>query len=348
MFKHLFWPYNKYLRPEFFPIRLTYMSVKCFAFWKWIFAKNFLWFTATNPWFPLGGLYPSSKREILEQLPAKYVPDAVFIDQDSFDLDTIQQKILASTLSYPLIIKPDNGLRGLGITIFHDQDEFNQKMPIYLKQEARRWSRVIQKFIDEPFEIWVFYVRKPGEEKGRITGMVHKEFLSIVGNGNDTFQDLVHKHPRAKYHFPLLQQTFADQRDHIVSEWQSIEIVEIGTHSRWSTFVDASSRVTPELTELFDELAHTVDGFYYGRFDVRARDLDAVLAGEFKIMEINPTYGEPTWMYDPWYTFVQQQKILLAHRSDMYDIAIHNHSTWTQYATLGQWWQTKKEFNIVV
>jgi hypothetical protein len=32
-------------------------------------------------------------------------------------------------------------------------------------------------------EVGIFYVRYPNEEKGKITGIVSKEFLIVTGNG---------------------------------------------------------------------------------------------------------------------------------------------------------------------
>lgn len=53
-------------------------------------------------------------------------------------------------------------------------------------------------------------------------------------------------------------------------------------------------------------------------------------------MEINPTYGEPTWMYDPDYSFYKQQSILLKHRSLQYDVAVQNHENGVPYATFAE------------
>ncbi len=348
MFSHLFWAYNRDLRPEFYPGRLCYLSVRAYATIKRPVAGSPLWFTATNPWFPLWWLYPTSKWDVLKQLPSEYVPESILIEADEFDIETIQKNIARSAINFPMIIKPDNGLRGLWIQIFHNQSELDDWLAAYVDENKRRGAWLVQEFIEYPLELWVFYIRKASEESWTVTWIVEKEFLELIWDGENSFEVLVNNHPRAKYHREFLKEQFSSRRDEIILEWESIDIVEIGTHSRGSTFLDASDAVTPELTELFDTLSKSIDWFYYGRYDVRAESIEWLIAWKFKIMEVNPTYGEPTWMYDPSYSFLKQQKILLSHWSMMFDVAQENHKAWVPYATIQQWRKAKKEFMEIV
>jgi hypothetical protein len=41
--------------------------------------------------------------------------------------------------------------------------------------------------------VGIFYVRYPNEEKGKITGIVSKEFLIVTGNGVATVEELIKK-----------------------------------------------------------------------------------------------------------------------------------------------------------
>lgn len=333
----MFWPYNKNLRPEFFPIRLCYISVKIYGFWKWLFAGNFLRYTAVNPGFPLWWLYPSSKWDILKQLPEKWVPKTIVINQDDFSTTKILEKISESDITFPLIFKPDNGLRWLGIEIFHTQEELNTWLQSYVDSEGVWGIRLIQEFIDEPEEFGVFYVRMPDEPTWAITGIVEKEFLELVGDGKSTFKQLVHWHPRARYHVELLEKEFESRRTEVIPDRERIDIVEIWTHSRGSTFLDASSHITLEMKNVIDTVAQHIHWFYYWRFDVRAKNIHSLQLGDFKVIEVNPTYGEPTWMYDPSYSFFQQQKILLKHWKIAYQIARKNHRLGTPYASFSAW-----------
>ncbi len=348
MFKHFFWEYNKQLRPEFFPGWFCYISVRIYWFLKWITWSHPLWFTRTNPWFPLWWLYPSGKWEILEQLPDQYVPKTVFIKEDDFTVKKISVLLKENNLWFPMIVKPDNWLRGLWIEIFHTEKDFKIGLPAYIEENKRRWSWLFQEFISYPLELWIFYIRKPSNEKGMLTWIVEKEFLFIQGDWISTLQQLVHLHPRAKYHFKLLQEKLQSQWQTVLEEGVRLEVVEIWTHSMWSTFLDRSEYVTPELSVLIDSLAKQIKWFHYWRFDIRAESLETLLQWKFKVMEVNPTYGEPTWMYDPDYSFLEQQKILLKHRFLMFEVAEENRNMWVEVATIKQWKKAKKIFNSMI
>ena len=344
MFQHLFWRYNRWLRAEFLPTRVCYISVRIYCFFKMFVLKTPLWFTATNPWFPLWGLYPSSKRDILRQLPAQRVPKSLYITSKNFSKESIIQRLQEWQMNFPLIIKPDNGLRWLGIEVFRIQQAFEDTIDAYKEKEQKWGSRLLQEFIDIPLEIWIFFIKDPKTNKWRITWMVEKEFLDIVWDWKQTFEELIHAHPRAKYHITSLEEKYHTIRTSIPPKWKIHTIVEIWSHSRWSTFRDISSKITPEITELCTEISSHIDWFYYGRYDVRTESIEALLDGKFYIIEVNPTYGEPTRMYDPSYNFITQQKILLEHWSMMYDIAKNNIAQWIPFASYKERKAAKQEF----
>ena len=345
MFTHVFWPYNKYLRPEFFPTRLIYLYTKSYIFWKFLRTKNPLRYTAANPWFDLWWLYPTSKYESLKYIPKKWLPLTKFIAQANFEKQYISQLIVDSGMWYPCILKPDNGVRGLGIQILHSQDEFDRVINNFVQSNKQRWDYLLQEFVSHPEEYGIMYIRMPDADTWSILGMVKKEFVSIHWDGVSTLEQLIHAHPRARYHFPLFAEQFAATWTKTLPKWEMIDVVETWTHSRGSTFLDASHLVTDELVSVIDEISQQVEWFYCGRFDAKAHDIDWLLAGEFKIMELNMTYSEPTWMYDPSYSFVDQQQILLWYWKLVYDISIKNHALGVPYATLSERYVASSEYN---
>jgi hypothetical protein len=75
--------------------------------------------------------------------------------------------------------------------------------------------------------------------------------------------------------------------------------VEIGTHCRGAMFFDGRGLLTAELERAIDEVSVGFSGFYFGRYDVRATDLDELRSGRFKIIELNAVTSEATHIYDP-------------------------------------------------
>lgn len=352
MFNDLMKRSSQWFRAEFVPGWIQYTWVYIYATWNAIFAWHPLWFTATNPWFPLWGLYPSSKRDILIQLPKQWTPKSCLVEQESITTADPKSMILDMMewvgIAFPAIIKPDNGLRGLGVVVLHSEQELQEKIidDGYFETEWAWGAWLIQEFIDHPLEVGVFYVRMPWEDTGMITGLVAKEFIQAHGDGVHTLEQLVEVHPRASLHVELLSTQFADRWKSVIPEWTAIDLVEIGTHSKGSTFVDASDQITPGIVKVFDEVSSYVDGFNYGRYDVRVASWEALVQWDFKVIELNATYSEPTWMYDPEYSFWQAQKILLCHHALMYKIAKKNHARGVPYANIADYRNAKKQLQV--
>lgn len=338
----------QWFRAEFVPWWIQYISVYIFAFWKAIQTRNLLWFTATNPWVPLGGLYPTSKRDILKQFPKQFIPQTVYFKVLTDDIieETLKKEMRNNNLQFPVILKPDNGVQGLWVVVLHSQDEIQKKIiqkNFFSQQKNRSWW-LLQEFIDDSLEIGVFYVRRPWEKKWLITWMVVKEFLQVKGDGITTLEMLIQNHTRANLYIDLLSEKFATDRASIIPIWNTVDLVEVWTHSKGSTFIDASDKTTPKSTKFFDKLSYQIDGFFYGRYDIRVSSREAFEQWEFKIIEVNMTYSEPTWMYDPSYSFWKAQKILLNHWGFMYDIAKENHANGVEYATISERKKWKKIF----
>ncbi len=64
-------------------------------------------------------------------------------------------------------------------------------------------------------------------------------------------------------------------------------------------------------------------------------------------MELNLTYAEPTWMYDPSYNYRDQQRILLEHREMMHTIAMENHAQGATPASVKEWHTASKKFSTL-
>lgn len=72
-----------------------------------------------------------------------------------------------------------------------------------------------------------------------------------------------------------------------------------GYASRFKRFTDAREWVTPQLAHAIDVIGRSFPAFYFGRFDVRAASVDALLRGDFRIIELNGVLAEAIHTYDP-------------------------------------------------
>ena len=149
-------------------------------------------------------------------------------------------------------------------------------------------------------EFGVFYVRLPGESRGRVTSITEKIFPSVTGDGRSSIRRLVLRDHRAVCLERAYERALgAEAFDRVLAAGETAPLIEIGTHSRGAIFLDGGAHWTPALEDAIHRAATAQPGFHLGRFDVRADFLDDFRAGRFTILEFNGVTGEPTHIYDP-------------------------------------------------
>jgi hypothetical protein len=107
----------------------------------------------------------------------------------------------------------------------------------------------------------------------------------------------------------------------VPAEGAVIELGALGTHSRGATFLDGNHLRTPELEAEVDRIAQTVEGFYFGRFDLRAPSEEHFTRGEqLKVLELNGVTSEEAHMYDPANGFGKAVRTLSAQWRTAFEI----------------------------
>ena len=91
--------------------------------------------------------------------------------------DEVIRQLKENGFTYPLIGKPDSGGRGRGVKLI----ETDHECAAYVYNAPVDFH--IQQFISYKKEVGIFYYRWPGDDKGRISGIVRKEFLTVTGDG---------------------------------------------------------------------------------------------------------------------------------------------------------------------
>lgn len=184
---------------------------------------------------------------------------------------------------------------------------------------------MLQTLVDEEGEAGVFYVREPGEDKGRITSLTLKYFPRVTGDGTSTLRELILNDSRAG----KLAHIYMDRHEHrlndVVPAGESVRLAFAGSHSRGTIFRNGNAEITEAMTDAFDEIAKSVGEFYIGRFDVRFGDFDALKEGKgFRIIEINGAGGEQTHIWDSRTTLREAYRALLMQFGALYRIGAKN------------------------
>lgn len=222
----------------------------------------------------------------------------------------------AETHGYPVVLKPDAGSVGKGVTRA-------------VNEQALRWKvacidapYLIQQFTPFNVEFGVFYVREHG--KSRITGINGKHFPTVIGNGKDTIETLARQHERFTSHWHLFMQDLDTTR--IPADGEVVQMSFIGSHTMGCKFTDDSHLLTPEVELRVCDLCDSQPGYNFGRLDVKAASVDAFQEGEFVVIEVNGVASLPTHMFDPEKSLSEAYRIFLDHGRLLVEIACeHRH-----------------------
>ncbi len=271
-------------------------------------------FTVVNPSMkPDSGFIGERKSSIFKEMPQEALGRWLLVEAGKpveekraiFD-----QFIQRHSLDYPVVLKPDRGQRGIGVSVCRSQED------------AFRWLNDIEDdFILMEFhpgeEFGVFYYRFPGERLGKIFSITRKKHLFVIGDGHHTLEELILQHGRALSMAPTFLKRLQPDLLKIVPAGESVQLGNVGAHSLGTLFLDGSYLISDQLLMAVEKIARPYKGFYFGRFDVKAAsEKDLREGNNLKVIEINGVTSEATHIYDPdnsllygWKTLMQQWSI---------------------------------------
>lgn len=317
--------WHKLTHWEYWPLWAIYYPL--FPVWLYysIKARSFFFFNAANPSMKNGGMAMESKMEIYKMIPKQHIPQTVFISKDE-QPEVALERVLNAGISFPFIAKPDIGMKAFGVDKIHNKDDFKH----YFSKTPENF--LVQELIPYSKEVGIFYVRKPGEKKGKITGIVSKEFLSVTGDGQSSILQLIKKDPRSHLQLKVLQKRFGFKLNQVLDKDEEFILVPFGSHTRGAKFVDDTHRLNAGLLKVIDDICSKIEDFHYGRLDVLHNSLEDLSNGEnFSIIEINGAGGEATHIYDPKHSLWFAWKEITRHWGMLNEISIINHKKGHSY-----------------
>ena len=290
-------------------------------------ARSFFFFAASNPGIKNGGFLNESKEEIVAIIPEAFHPKTVFFSQPA-NADIVLKELQQHRLAFPLIGKPNVGGRGRGVKVIRDEGDVRD----YVHGACLDFH--IQEYVPYKEEVGIFYYRYPEQERGEITGIVKKEFLSVTGDGTSSILQLLQRDKRALMYLPALRVIQKDSLDLVLPQGERRIVSPFGNHARGSKFLDHSHLIDETLTNTIDALCKQIPGFYFGRLDIRYRDWESFKQGQhFAIIEVNGAGSEPTHIYDPSHSLFFAWKEIIRHWAILYKVSRKNHGRGHPYLT---------------
>lgn len=310
--------YIKTFSWEYWPMWLIYFPASLYYVYLSIKARSFFFFSATNPSIETGGMFFESKWEIFQLIPQSFYPSTLYVEYGE-NITSILNKLNVLKMQFPLIVKPDKGEKGWCVKKIHSIQElieYKSYMTIPF---------LIQEYVDYPLEFSIFYYRNPSQQKGVITSVTKKKMLTVTGDGITDVGNLIRRNKRAFLQYKRLQRMKEINFQHVPAKGESIVLVPYGNHVLGAMFLDYNHVIDESLTDFIDSISKKIDGFYYGRYDLRCSNLEDLKMGKnFFILELNGSGAQPAHIYDPNFSFFKAQSVLIKHFRMMYEAAADN------------------------
>lgn len=268
----------------------------------------------SNPLFPHGGLPFAPKNRMCA--PFKWVlPYALILANLSFKQKLNLTRQFVATTKYPVIVKPNTGHRGIDVRLVKGEKEL---ISILKKQQ---WDYLLQEYCDYDYEFGVFYCRKPNEKKGSIISLTQKIIPILKGDGRTSLKELILRSNIENKKAILAKH--AERLSLVLPRGQRLKTLVTASHCQGAMFFDAKKHITQELIDKIDELCN-IDGFYFGRLDVKAKSLEEFKKGNFRIIEVNGATSESIHVYDNTYTFADGIRDLKKQWDLLFEISHQN------------------------
>ena len=307
----------KYTKFEYWPCWLFYFPI--LPYWLYLSIKNksLAYFTTANPGIELGGFFGESKSDILNLIDKKYLPKSIEVNK--IDFETLLKRLSSEEITYPLIAKPDVGERGTDVQKIENEIELRD----YHNRTTIKY--IIQEFITYDIELGVLYSRIPGIERGKVSSITLKEFLSVTGDGVSTIKQLMEQSTRARFQIKRMSEELGTEMEIILQKNENRLLEPIGNHCRGTRFIDNNYLINEKLNQVFDRISFSINGFYYGRFDLKVKSIEDLYEGKnIKIMELNGASSEPGHIYDSSNTIFNAYKDLLSHWKRLAEVSATN------------------------
>ena len=303
---------------EAWPFKLIYAPITPVWLWYMIRSGAVWFFTPSNPKLTFGGMEGEPKKEMYDLLPQELYPTTFNVIPNQ-DFDNILASIKEKDIAYPLIVKPEIGGQGILFRKIDKEDElrnYHTKVP---------FEYIVQRMVHYPMEVSIFYIRHPQQDKGIITGFLHKIPLQVTGDGIHTLEQLVEQHPKGQKRIGELHSKHKERWNEILPAGEKYMLSYAANHNRGAHFIDLKEHIDEKLVGIFDAISHKINDFFYGRYDIMCTNVEDLKNGKnFSILEYNGCGAEPNHFYDTGYKLTGAYKEILRHWEALYNISKYN------------------------
>jgi hypothetical protein len=261
-------------------------------------------------------------------------------------------RMAAAGLEFPVVAKPDVGWQGFGVQLVNDRESLRRYLTAY-PEDA---TVILQQHVAYDAEAGILYVRRPGEDRGRVTSITLRYFPQVIGDGIATVRELISREPRMAHKSRFYVGTDSKHRgvatarmDSIPADGEVVRLSFIGSIRVGGLYRDARAYITPALSERMDAIARSMPEFYFGRFDVRFKSIERLQQGEdFAIIEINGAGSEAIHMWDPEMSLFDAYRELIRYQDVVFEIGGLNRARGFKPMTLREFFAFTNKQNRLI
>lgn len=263
-----------------------------------------------------GGLFPESKNNFAKRLPkgskfnpvAKRLAGTLTTEQALRALQEFNEERGNSTNK--LVLKPDDGIQGKAVHIIDSETGFIQ---VWETDAQKKGDWLLQDYVDG-VEVALFYIREKPEANGRIISMTWKHGFEVEGDGVSPIRELVNQTESDEPTRKRVLKYNLEKLDAVPDAKERLDLIPVRNHHLGATFQDISDWITPALEAALIKELDPIQGYNYGRLDVRVPNFNDLFRGEnIKMLEANALYSEPVHAYDPKYGLWDAYKIFFKY-----------------------------------
>lgn len=287
---------------EFWPTWLMYVPVAV----QWLLLaaryRSLSLPLIANPGIPLSGMVGVSKSAVFDlagDTAREWILPWILFEVDGKAIELQCQRAKAALsdagLLFPVVGKPNIGCRGAGVRLLADEAELHD----YIQGFPEGGCIQFQQLSQWDAEAGVFYVRDPEKAQGEVTSLTLKYTPFVVGDGVRQLGELVAQDSRAGELLHLYRSRHEARWNEVIAKGEPYRLVFSASHCRGAVFRDAAELIDQKLSQTLDRIFEDIPGFYYGRLDVKFRDVESLSAGvDFNIIEINGASSESINIWD--------------------------------------------------
>jgi hypothetical protein len=239
-------------------------------------------FASANPAFGrIGGFIGDSKSLLLRpfQRDSRCCP-SLALALDDTPADRVREaEAFAVCHGFPLVFKPEVAEDGAGLRYLKNSEQLARFV------RTAKEDIVLQKMISG-LEFEIVWRRNPGLDDGRIMAVVQKKNVTVMGDGEQTLEELIWLDDIAVSRGELFTQCHAQGLNRVVPAGEIVVLNLSGSYGHGALCLHRPDLVTMELTAALSDFAKRFPGLHFARFDLRATNEAELKAGRFMVTEV--------------------------------------------------------------